>query len=232
MSLAEDLSPDQIEFTNAFNRQRGTLAGFAKCRSKIELDIVRDALYLGLARDVLPKAYEPIAYHVVTDSTVAAFTGTSEGMATMIAAARLSDKWNDMVQAVQDKAAAVGSDLEGIWKTLEQGRLQWLQAVEGVHSIKKTLNEALLKDNALDSSGDVSDAKMVWIYGLSLNICELKEAAALWSSIVQMPHPTQPLVGYNATLWDSRKDEWRPLDLGVQAAAERGGSTLEDAWNA
>jgi len=233
MSLSEgELSPDQIEFTNAFIRQRKTLAGFANCHSKSELDIVRDALYLGLARDLLPKSYEPLAFHIVTDPTVAIFMGTSEGMATMISSARTSDKWNDMVQAVQDKAAAIGSDLEGIWKALEVGRLEWLHAIDGAHSIKKLLKQGLEKENALNSPGDVSDAKMIWIYGLSLNVSVLSEAAAQWSSIVQMSNPTQPLVGYDATLWDSRKDEWGPLDLGVQAAAERGGSTLEDTWNA
>jgi len=123
-------------------------------------------------------------------------------------------------------------NLESIWKPLEQGRLEWLQAINAAHPIKMLLKKALDKDNALKSLGDVSDAKMVWIYVLSLNISKLNEAAIQWSNVVQMPHPTQPLNDYNVALWDSRKDEWAKLDLGVQAAAERGGSTFESAWDA
>ena len=40
-----------------------------------------------------------------------------------------------------------------------------------------------------------------------------------------------PLKGYDADLWDCRKDEWRPLDVGVQKAAEGGGLSINDAWN-
>ena len=235
MASEDELSPDQIEFTNAFNRQRPTLAGFAHCHSQDELDIVRDALYLGLAHDILPETiYGPLACYIFTDSKVAPSVAetSTEGMATVIASARSFDKWDDLVRAVKDKALAVGSDLEGIWRTLETGRLEWLRAVDGACSVRDLLRGALEKDGALDSPGDVSDAKMVWIYGLSLNVPELCGSAAVWSSVVQMSRPAQPLVGYDAALWDPRSEDWRPLDMGVQAAVERGGSNLEDVWNA
>jgi hypothetical protein len=231
--MSTDLTPDQIEFTNAFNNQRGTLAGFAKCANQEELDIVRDGFYLGLASDLCPKEYDPVSLHVVMDSKVAESVGTSEGFAETIQSARASEEWNELVQAVRQKANAVGSDLDDIWKTLEMGRLEWLGAATAAHGIKTLLKKGLEKDGTLeDSPGDVSDAKMIWIYGLCLNLPELKAAAITWAKVVGLPDPTKPLVGYNPTLWDPRKDEWRPLDLGAQAAAERGGSTLDEAWNA
>lgn len=230
------LTGDQIEFTNAFNLQRGTLAGFAKCSNKAELDIVRDGLYLGLARDLQLPEYEPIRIHIVRDPQVADTAGTSQAFATMISSARACNfqrEWQQLIQAVNTKAATVGSDLGGIWRTLETGRLLWLEAVSAVHSIKVLLKDTLEKDKATNSIGDVSDAKMVWIYGLSLNLNdELKSAAKTWANVVGLVDPAQPLKGYKPFLWDPRRPEWRPLDLGVQAAAEAGGSTLEEAWNA
>jgi hypothetical protein len=50
--------------------------------------------------------------------------------------------------------------------------------------------------------------------------------------IVNMEDKTNPLKNYDVDLWDCRHDEWRPLDLGVQEAAERGGSLFRDAWEA
>jgi len=245
-SSSDLLTPDQIEFTNAFNRQRGTLAGFAKCSNQEELDVVRDAFYLGLAHDLCPFEYKPIAAQIVTDSSVAASTGTSQGMTAMIRSARASPVWSNVVGIVKKKAEEVGSDPEAIWKTLEQGRLEWLRAVNSAHSIKGLLKKTLIKgaaDNpkspnnndappAVVLNGDISDAKMIWIYGLSLNIKELQQAAATWAQVVRMSNPTEPLVGYQAILWDPRHEDWRALDLGTQAAAEGGGSTLEAAWEA
>mmetsp|Transcript_13092 Transcript_13092/g.19976 ORF Transcript_13092/g.19976 Transcript_13092/m.19976 type:complete len:228 (-) Transcript_13092:306-989(-) len=225
-----DLTPDQIEFTNAFNLQRTTLAGFAKCQNQEELDIVRDAFYLGLARDLLPMEYQRVSAKVVTDSAVADTVGTSDSMANMIQSARTSPGWDDLIEAVHHKAAAVDSDLEGIWKTLEEGRLEWIKAVNGAHPIKELLKKTLAEKDSME--GDVSDAKMIWIYGVSLNLKQLQEHAATWARVAKISNPTQPLIGYKEKLWDPRLDEWRPLDLGVQAAAERGGSTLEEAWNA
>ena len=43
---------------------------------------------------------------------------------------------------------------------------------------------------------------------------------------------TEPLKGYKHELWDPRRKEWAPLDLAVQAAAERAGTTLDAAWKA
>mmetsp|Transcript_4801 Transcript_4801/g.6942 ORF Transcript_4801/g.6942 Transcript_4801/m.6942 type:complete len:229 (+) Transcript_4801:102-788(+) len=226
-----ELTPDQIEFTNAFNRQRMTLAGFSKCKNQEELDIVRDAFYLGMAHDLLPlEEYEPVSAQIVTDSAVADKIGTADSMTTMIQSARASPKWDDLVQAVHRKASTVGSDLEDIWKSLEQGRLEWLKAVNGAHPIKELLKKALAEKDSLE--GDVSDAKMIWIYGLSLNLPQMQEHAANWARVAHISNPSQPLVKYQENLWDPRLDEWRPLDLGVQAGAERGGTTLEDAWNA
>lgn len=225
-----DLTPDQIEFTNAFNLQRTTLAGFAKCQNQEELDIVRDAFYLGLARDLLPMEYQRVSAKIVTASAVADTVGTSDSMTNMIQSARTSPGWDDLIEAVHRKAAAVDSDLKGIWKTLEEGRLEWIKAVNGAHPIKELLKKTLAEKDSME--GDVSDAKMIWIYGVSLNLKQLQVHAATWARVAKIPNPTQPLIGYNEKLWDPRLDEWRPLDLGVQAAAERGGSTLEEAWNA
>lgn len=194
--------------------------------------MVRDGLYLGLARDVCQEAYGPVQRHIVMDPNVPDSTGKTEGFAVMIHSARSAEGWDTLVQAVQEKAAQVGSDLDGIWKTLETGRLEWVTAVSGGHSLKTLLKGGL--DNACNATeGDISDAKMIWIYGLCLNLTpELKTAAAAWAKIVQMPQPKSPMMGYRPEFWDPRKDEWRPLDLGAQAAAERGGTTLEDEWNA
>ena len=226
-----NMTPDQISFTNAFNNQRVTLAGFAKCVNQEELDIVRDALYLGLAHDLQLPEYSPIQRQIVMDESVADTTGTTDGFSTLIHVARKLDEWPALINAVDQKAEAVGSDLKGIWKTLEQGRLEWLRALNGAHSIKTLLKQGLEKD-AQHTEGDVSDAKMLYIYALSLNIPSLKEASQAWSQAVKMENATQPLVGYKPDLWDPRKDEWRQLDLGVQSAAERGGSSFSDAWDA
>merc|ERR1740124_818604 len=150
----------------------------------------------------------------------------------MIQSARASPKWNDAVQVVKKKAKGVGSDLESIWKSLEQGRLEWIQAVNNAHPIKDFLKNALTKGAAAEKKassnqqtildGDISDAKMIWIYGLSLNITALQQATNSWAKIVRMSNPTEPLVGYQPELWDPRLDEWRVLDLGIQAVAEQG----------
>lgn len=226
------LTPDQIEFTNAFNQHRMLLAGFANCANAAELHVIRDGLYLALARDLCPAKYEPIQQKIVMSEGVAEATGTESGVAKMVHVARESSEWPALVAAVLAKATAVGSDLEGIWMTLEQGRLNWLKAASGAHGIKMTLRNQLKKDNAMESAGDVSDAKMIWIYSLCLNIESLSAAALAWAKLVQLPDPTKPLVGYKPELWDARKDEWRPLDSGAQAAAEAGGSNIKEAWNA
>jgi hypothetical protein len=86
-------------------------------------------------------------------------------------------------------------------------------------------NSHLLHD-AAPLDGDVlRDAKMIWIYCLALNISELQGAAerTRTKTVVALDDKMKLLVGYTATLWDPRKDEWRPLTFGFQVVAERGG---------
>ena len=146
-------------------------------------------------------------------------------------AARASPNWLDLLTALHDKSAHVGSDLNNIWQTLETGRLEWLGAVAAAHPLKVILKEALSKDKNRTEK-DVVDMKMVYIYALSLSIESLANDAEAWRQAVRMENKTNPLQNYNGDLWDPRKDEWRPLDLGVQEAAERGGSSFEAAWDA
>jgi hypothetical protein len=227
------MTPDEIEFTNAFNRQRPTLAGFAHCKDLEELHVIRDALYLGLARDLCPTEYQAIANHIIMDEEVSKSVETADGFQQMVESARSStEEWKTLVEAVQTKAQQVGSDLDGIWKTLEQGRMEWLRAVNAAHPLKVLLKEALEKDHAESSAGDVSDAMMVWIYALCININALLPAANEWAISVGMTDKRNPLKGYQTEKWDPRKDEWRPLDIGAQDAAERGGATLKEAWEA
>ena len=231
------LSPDQVAFTNAFNRQRPLLAAFANCANQDDLHIIRDGLYLGLAHELaLPEYMDHVKPHIVTNLAssvpVAPATPTQPGMANMVHLARTSSAWQPMVDAVLIRAALVDCDLTDLWMTLETGRLEWLQAVSAAHSIKLLLREGLRKENSNPSQGDISDAKMIWIYALCCTIPSLQANAVQWAKVVQMPNPKAPLVGYQPELWDPRKEEWRPLDVGAQAAAERGGSTLEQAWEA
>jgi hypothetical protein len=231
-AMAEtNLTPDEIAFTNAFNAQRMTLAGFAKCSSTEELHLVRDGFYIGLASDLLLDEYEPIRESVVTDSSVAEAVRSEHSFRRTVEAARKSKQWNNLIKAVKAMAASVGSDIDEIWMTLENGRLEWLAAASAAHGMKVMLKTAL--DNQCGggaTEGDVSDAKMIWIYALSLSISSLEQEREVWRELVQISDATRPLVGYKAELWDCRKVEWAPLDRGVQAAAERGGSSIDEAW--
>ncbi len=227
-----DLTPDEIAFTNAFNAQRMVLAGFAKCSSKEELHIVRDGFYLGLASDLRLPEYELVRETIVTDNSVAEAVRTENAFRRTVEAARKSSEhWDGLVTAVKDKAALVGSDLDSIWMTLEKGRLEWLTAASAAHKIKTTLQGALDNQCGGAMEGDVSDAKMIWIYSLSLSIPSIEEEHKAWKEIVQMPDKSRPLVGYKGELWDCRKPEWQVLERAVQAAAERGGSSIDQAWN-
>ena len=225
------MTPDQIAFTNAFNNQRGLLAGFAKCWNRDELHVVRDGLYLGLASDLLPLLYSSVQATIIATPSVAATRGTPAGFTTMVHVARTSPGWNPLVAGVAQLAAAVDCDLVSIWERLEEGRMEWLQAINGAQQLKTLLQEMLKRDKATTSVGDVSDAKMIWMYALSLNIPSLKPQHEAWARTVQMKDPLRPLVQYQAELWDARNDAWRDLDLGVQAAAERGGSSVDEIWN-
>jgi hypothetical protein len=188
---------------------------------------------LGLARDLCPKQYAAIAKHIVMDEQVVETVNTTKGFQQMIASARSHhDEWTTLVDAVHAKAAAVSSDIDGIWISLEKGRMEWLRSVNAAHELKHQLKEALKSDNAQSSAGDVSDAMMVWIYALCININGLRPFADKWARKVGMLDRWNPLQGYRAGKWDPRMEEWRPLDLGAQEAAERGGTTLQDAWEA
>ena len=190
---------------------------------------------MGLAHDLCPRQYDPVQRDIVTNARVAESCRKTDGFVTTITAARASEGWEALVEAVLQKAQAVGSDVPGIWKTLELGRLEWLQAAAGAHKLKMTLREGLAKQCADDDTpteGDISDAKMIWMYALCLNIPSLKPDAMAWAHHVQMPDPERPLVGYQAELWDPRHELWVSLDLGSQAAAERGGSSIDEAWKA
>ena len=148
----------------------------------------------------------------------------------MITAARASEYWLKLIDALHTVADAVGSDLDSIWSTLETGRLQWLGALNSAHRLKVMLKDALMKDSNRTEKDEV-DAKMVWMYALSLSISALKDASETWSNVVKMDDRMNPLKNYNVDLWDCRREEWRLIDLGVQEAAERGGSSVNDAWN-
>lgn len=224
------LTPEEIEFTNAFNNQRMTLAGFSKCVSKEELHIVRDGFYLGLASDLQLEEYEPVRIRIVTDSTVAEACRTESAFRKTVEIARKSESWPDLVISVIAKARSVGSDLEEIWMTLERGRLEWLTAVRSAHQVKTMLKSALDNTCGGATDADLNDAKMIWIHCLATCIPSLSPNAETWRVVVNMKNPLKPLVGYDPDLWDPRKDEWRVIDLGVQSAAERGGSTIIEAW--
>lgn len=242
MSNDSNLTPDEIQFTNAFNAQRVVLAGFARCSSKEELHIVRDAFFIGLASDLRLQEYEAVREAIITNNAVAkAASSKNTFQATVEAARKANDgfedgrninAWDYMVIALKARAMSVSSDLDEIWMTLENGRLEWLAAASGAHRMKTLLKGALENQcGGVPTEGDISDAKMVWMYALSLSIPSLKNLAETWQKLVEMPDKLLPLIGYKAELWDCRKSEWASIDRGVQAAAERGGSTLEEAWN-
>ncbi len=292
------------EFIQAFNKQRTTLAGFARCSNKEELEVVRDGFYLGLAKDLCPDAYKAVLVLILhkkfetgdknkasqdvdkekTKNELIVEEGDqgvlSMSFEEMVLAARACDEpsfsagdesqeskrdttkeesietknapttyWKDLVQTVLSIGEAVGSDLESIWKTLEDGRLNWLGAASAAHPIKVLLKKALVDDNALDSAGDVNDAMMVWIYSICLALSggatdsgeetttatgtartQMGIAVDKWVTAVNMTDKHNPLKGYQAELWDPRRDEWRALDLGAQHAAESGGANLLEAW--
>mmetsp|Transcript_20375 Transcript_20375/g.40352 ORF Transcript_20375/g.40352 Transcript_20375/m.40352 type:complete len:230 (+) Transcript_20375:90-779(+) len=228
------MTSQQQTFTNAFNQNRPTLALFSKCSTQDELHIVRDAFFLGMASLLCPQEYESLRMDIITDPTafisIAGSVNTPKGLETMMTAARASSGWERVLFALHTVSSAVGSDLDDIWMTLEKGRLEWLGALNSAHKLKVTLKEALEKDSERTEKDEV-DAKMVWMYALSLSIPELKDESEAWARVVHMEDRMNPLKSYNVDHWDCKKDEWAALDLGVQAAAERGGSAFQDAWN-
>lgn len=193
---------------------------------------MKDGFLLALGRELCPAEYEPVKKSIVEDFKVAAAAGTAGGFQQTIESARKSDGWNALLQAVFDKADEVGSDLNGIWMRLEMGRMEWLAAVGGAHALKVKLKEALESDKQ-SSEADEQAAKMVWMYALALNVQGCRKDAEEWAKVAKIKSLENPLIGYEQDRWDCRRDEWRPIDLGVQAAAERGGAdNLDDAWKA
>ena len=237
MTEHQQLTSDEIFFTNVFNAHRGILAAFANCKNREELHIVRDGFFLAMASDLCPDEYQPIQNRIGFDPKVLSASDIDLFRKT-IESARKSPLWENLIRSVKAKGYEVNSNLDEIWMILENGRLEWLTAASSAHSIKLTLQSALEKDAAGGkmsnvTEGDISDAKMIWIYSLSLNIPSLKDAREAWQNVVQMVDPIRPLVGYNPKLWDPRKDEWKLLDLGIQTVAEGGGcSSIEEAWMA
>lgn len=164
-------------------------------------------------------------------NSIASSLNTPKGLESMVTAARASSGWKDLVDALHATADAVGSDLDDIWMTLEAGRLEWLGALNSAHPLKVILKDALKNDSERTKKDEV-DAKMVWMYALSLSVSKLSHVSETWRKVVKMDDKMNPLKNYNVDLWDCRKDEWKLLDLGVQEAAERGGSSVNDAWDA
>ena len=229
------MTPEEISFTTAFNINRPTLALFSKCSSKDELHIVRDAFFLGMASLLCPEEYGSIRESMIIDptssNTIANSLNTPKGLEVAVTAARAANEWEGLLAALHEVATGVNSDVDEIWSTLERGRLEWLSAINYAHPLKVTLKDAL-KNDEKRTEKDVVDAKMMYMYALSLSIPALQEISEAWRKIVNMDDKMNPLKNYNVDLWDCRKDEWEPLDLGVQEAAERGGSSFRDAWEA
>eukprot|EP00930_Biecheleria_cincta_P092246 TRINITY_DN82090_c0_g1_i1.p1 TRINITY_DN82090_c0_g1~~TRINITY_DN82090_c0_g1_i1.p1 ORF type:complete len:254 (-),score=65.84 TRINITY_DN82090_c0_g1_i1:35-796(-) len=233
--VGDALEEAEIEFTNAFNENRHVLAGFAKCEKALDLACVRDGFHLGMARALNLESYTPVETHIIQDFSVAAAGAAGlDVFPVSVAAARRAPGWKAMVREVMQKAAIVGSDLDGIWKKLAVGRLEWLAATSATHQLKTTLRDSLKADADKDGGEvfdkDSNDAKMVWIYAMASQLPPCKEAAKTWESVAKISSPLQPLEGFTEELWDARRPEWADLDLAVQEAAERAGTSLDEAW--
>jgi hypothetical protein len=164
------MTQEEIEFTNAFNATKPTLALFSKCKSKDELHIVRDAFFLGMASLLCPREYGTLRESMITDPTsltaIADSLNTARGLEVMITAARASDGWGALLAGLFAFTIRVNCDLDGIWSRLENGRLEWLRAINGAHPLKVVLKDVLRKDEE-GTEKDEMDAKMVYIYALS-----------------------------------------------------------------
>ena len=228
-SMADTLTEAQVDFTNAFNANRTVLAGFAKTQSEAELHCVRDGFYLGMAKALGLEEYDAVKKSIVEDYRVAAAAGTSGGFQQTIESARAAIGWEGMVQSLMARAAAVGSDLKGIWGGLETGRLEWIVAVRSTHTLKYTLRTAVEGDKE-KTDRDLLEAKMVWIFSLGTVLPDCKEAARAWGAVACVQNSERPLDDFKPEAWDPRRTEWAALDLAVQAAAERAGTNLEEEW--
>ena len=63
----QNMTPEEVAFTNAFNANRPTLALFAKCATKDELHIIRDTFFLGMASQICPREYETLRTSIIID---------------------------------------------------------------------------------------------------------------------------------------------------------------------
>lgn len=228
--METELTKAELDFTKAFEANRVVLGGFATCGSEEELHLVRDGWLLSLGLDLCDEEAAPLKVYLSNDPEVKAVSGTDKSFQTTVLAARRSPHWKPLNLALTAKASEVGSDLTEMWSKLEKGRIEWLNAASGAHGIKVTL-KGLLDQDPKHTEGDISDAKMLWMFSLAVNIPALAEAVEAWRKEVKMEEKTTPLVGYEPDLWDPRKECWAPIDLGVQAAAERGGSSITEAWD-
>ena len=219
----------EIEFTNAFNKQRVVLAGFAKCNTKEELHIVRDGFYLGMCRHLRLPLYNNVKETIIKDMKVAAASGTPGSFEQTIQSARSAPDFDKMIKSLFENAKLVNSDLPSIWLTLENGRLEWLETIKATHALKLKLKKHL-KDDKKSTARDVIDAIQVWCYGLCLANPKTRHVAEMWARAAKIETLDQPLNGYQQELWDPRRKEWAPVDLAAQAQAERGGTTLDAAW--
>jgi hypothetical protein len=231
------LSAARAEFTAAFNKNRTTLAGFARCESLAELHAVRDAFHLGMASALCPAQHaqvlnSTVKAQIVQDLRAAAPGG---GLAQTIAAARKdAAAWDGMVAGVMAKARFVGSDLGAIWGRLETGRLEWIAAYRATRAIKTNLRAAMEAINPHRSTkADLKYSLMMWMYAMASVIPgDCRDSAVAWAAAVAMQDPRAPLKGFNPEKWNIQAAEWEPLDLALQAAADRGGTDLQAAWEA
>jgi len=225
---AEELSV--IRFTNAFNSQRPTLAKFATASSLTELHLIRDTFFLNMASDLCQVESNEVKSFIVEKFRTSTEAGFAPGFAHTIMFATASPDWGKMIAALNKLASDVGSDLNEIWMTLEKGRMEWLGALVSSHKIRVTLRKALEEGGGTED--DSTDGLMVWIYALSLSIPALERERENWSNHVRMTDKNNPLKNYSEELWDPRIDLWRELELGVKAAADRGGGDILECWMA
>eukprot|EP00943_MAST-04B_sp_MAST-4B-sp1_P007719 g7719.t1 len=206
---AEVQKAAEIEFTNAFNKQRVVLAGFAKCNSKEELHIVRDGFYLGMCRHLGLPLYKDVKDVIIKDMKVAAASGTPGSFEQTIKSARSAPAFNKMIESLFENAKLVNSDLQSIWLTLENGRLEWLEAIKATHTLKINLKKQLEADKG-STARDVIDAIQVWCYGLCLGNPKTRHIAEMWGRAAKIEVAQEPLKGYQQELWDPRRKEWAP----------------------
>ena len=212
-AAAEMRRSARAEFTAAFNENRVVLAEFARCNSARELHAVRDRFHLGMAKALCPEEAKAAEAEIGKDGRGA---------------------WDKMVASLMSKARFVESDLVSIWDRLEKGRLEWIAAYTATCNIKSNLRAAIeAVDRHRSTRDDLKFALMVWMYATASVIPgDCRDAAVAWAKAVGMQDPRAPLKGFNPEKWSIEAPEWEPLDLALQAAAERAGVELQKAWEA